>query len=179
MPCKECHLRIFKKFGNSDVPLIWIISRTLTAALTFWQLSQFSNFVIQFFFEWRLCYPWLALAVVKAVVSIHCTGQEKSIEKYKTRIQIGEYHNYIASFKDGGLIKNISRKKHDNHCCTRTTRAACLYWHLMWGSRKYNSDRSSTMFHFGSTALQTWRSCWAGFWAGASSDVNNHETKTQ
>ena len=28
----------------------------------------------------------------------------------------------------------------------------------MWGSRKYRSDRNSTIFHFGLTALQTWRS---------------------
>ena len=34
------------------------------------------------------------------------------------------------------------------------------------GSRKYNSGRNSTIFHFGSTTLQTWRSYWASFLSG-------------
>ena len=36
--------------------------------------------------------PPLAMAFVKAVVSIYCTGQEKPIERCKARIQIGEAH---------------------------------------------------------------------------------------
>ena len=39
------------------------------------------------------------MAIVKAVVSIYRTGEEKPIERYKARIQIGEDHEYIASFK--------------------------------------------------------------------------------
>jgi hypothetical protein len=32
------------------------------------------------------------MAIVKAVVSIYRTGEEKPIERYKARIQIGEDH---------------------------------------------------------------------------------------
>ena len=36
---------------------------------------------------------------MKAVVSIYRTGEEKPIERYKARVQIGEDHKYTASFK--------------------------------------------------------------------------------
>ena len=32
-------------------------------------------------YNWRLYYPWLAMAIVKAVVSIYRTGEEKLIER--------------------------------------------------------------------------------------------------
>ena len=46
-------------------------------------------------YEWRLCYPWLAMAIVKVVVGICRTREGKPIERYKARTKISEDHKYI------------------------------------------------------------------------------------
>ena len=39
------------------------------------------------------------MAVLKGVISLYRAGEEKPIERYKTRIKIGEEHRSISAFK--------------------------------------------------------------------------------
>ena len=39
------------------------------------------------------------MAVLKSIISLYGAGEEKSIERYKTRIKIGEEHRSISAFK--------------------------------------------------------------------------------
>ena len=39
------------------------------------------------------------MAVLKGVISIYRTGEEKHFERYKARIQIKEEHHSISAFK--------------------------------------------------------------------------------
>lgn len=65
-------------------------------------------------YDWGLCYPLLAIATVKAAVSIYRTVGEKPIERYKAGFKFSEDHRYVASFKsilNDFLVLNDQGKK--------------------------------------------------------------------
>ena len=39
------------------------------------------------------------MAVLKAIVSLYCAGEEKPIERYKTRVEVTEEINYFRRSK--------------------------------------------------------------------------------
>ena len=76
----------------ADVSLKWIVPRTLTAALMSIEgidRQSIADAISTHDPQWLL---------VMAIFSIYLSGEEKPIERYKARIQIGEDHKYICSF---------------------------------------------------------------------------------
>ena len=41
----------------------------------------------------------VAMAVVKAILSFYRSGEEKPVERYKTRVKVTEEHKLLSSFK--------------------------------------------------------------------------------
>ena len=41
----------------------------------------------------------MAMAVLKAIVSLYCAGEEKSIERCKTRFKVAEEDKLVSSFQ--------------------------------------------------------------------------------
>ena len=40
------------------------------------------------------------MAVLKAIVSLYCAGEEKPIERYKTRVKVAEENKLFSSFQE-------------------------------------------------------------------------------
>ena len=59
---------------------------------TFWQLYYFTTFC--FLSSWLV-----AMAVLKAIVSLYRAGEEKPIERYKTRFKVAEENKLFSSFQ--------------------------------------------------------------------------------
>ena len=63
--------------------------------LTFWQLYYFSTFY--FLACWLVAMA--DMAVLKAIVSLYRAGEEKPIERYKSRVKVAEENKLVSSFQ--------------------------------------------------------------------------------
>ena len=71
---------------------------------TFWQLYFFTTFC--FLSSWLV-----VMAVLKATVSLYRAGEEKSIERYKTRFKVAEDNKWFSSFQKQILSSLIGLNK--------------------------------------------------------------------
>ena len=70
---------------------------------TFWQLYYFTTFY--FLSCWLV-----AIAVLKAIVSLYRAGEEKPIERYKTRVKVAEENKLFSSFPKN-IIEFLERNE--------------------------------------------------------------------
>ena len=92
---------------------------------------------------WQLVYHSLTVGTQEKVPCIRHELQKTQWEAIARVIVYGvKRYNYFPIFLSRAVIASVLFGEGS----------------ILWGSRKYHSDRNSTIFHFGSTALQTWRS---------------------